>query len=335
VLAGFGLTVIGSLFDEVLRPRVLGLFALVWLLPALVGAPLNGLIAVSLGWRWAIAWPAVVVVVARVLVGRDLDLVHWDRSKPHNELGNGLLVLAGLVVASVASAAPASWAVAPFAAGLALAAVASCRAVRGLVHGDRRRARAATTFLVLCLAYFGGSGLVSLAVIEGLRRGAVAGSVAVGAGLLTWAATGARPPRADRRVLGLVLLASALAVEAVAQALPHGAALAAAVLAWAVAGLGMGLSYPRLYAAPLDGSAAAELATIATGVEFAELTGTALGTLAGGGLYSLAGGLGISAGTAISIAFGLLAALAALAVSAQFGGASRALSAATSSSRSG
>ncbi|HZZ96434.1 MAG TPA: hypothetical protein VFE19_05450 [Jatrophihabitantaceae bacterium] len=167
---------------------------------------------------------------------------------------------------------------------------------------------------MLCLAYFGGAGLVSLGVIEGLHRGAVAGSIAVGAGLLAWSLTGARPPRSDLRMPGLTLLIVALATESIAQLVPRGGATVIAVAAWAIGGLGMGLSYPRLCAAPLADLAPEQVATVATGVEFAELAGTAMGALAGGGVYSLADGLGVSAPAAIATGFALLAGLAVLTV---------------------
>ena len=41
LLAGFGMGAIGALYDEVERPRVFGVFALIWLLPSLVGPLLN------------------------------------------------------------------------------------------------------------------------------------------------------------------------------------------------------------------------------------------------------------------------------------------------------
>ena len=56
----------------------------------------------------------------------------------------------------------------------------------------------------------------------------------------------------------------------------------------------MGLSYPRLCSAPLDGLAPEQVAPVATAVEFAELAGTAMGALVGGGVYSLADGLGVT-----------------------------------------
>jgi MFS family permease len=310
LLTGFGLTVIGGLYEDELRARVVGLFALMWVLPALVGAPLNAVIAVALGWRWAMVWPVLVVAAARVLVGRDAAIVPWEPGRRESQAHTGALVLCGLIAASLASAEHAAWAVAVFAAGLGLAAWASRRTVVSLLDRDPRRVRAASAFLVLCLAYFGGAGLVSLGVVEGLHRGPVAGSIAVGAGLLAWSLTGALRQRVDLRMPGLVLLVAALALEAGAQALPDRPGAVVAIAAWAVGGLGMGLSYPRLYAAPLDGAVPASLTAIAAAVSFAELAGTAMGSLAGGGVYSLADGLGLSPSGAIATGFAVLSCLA-------------------------
>jgi MFS family permease len=314
LLTGWGLTVIGGLYEDDLRPRVVGLFALMWVLPALVGAPLNAVIAVAFGWRWAMVWPVLIVVAARVLVGRDAAIVPWRPGNRDSQVRTGALVLCGLIAASLASAEHTAWAVVVFAAGLALAAWASRRTVVNLLEQNTHRVRAATAFLVLCLAYFGGAGLVSLGVVEGLHHGPVAGSIAVGSGLLAWSLTGALRHRSDLRMPGLVLLAAALAVEACAQAMPSGIGALVAIIAWAAGGLGMGLSYPRLYAAPLDDAAPAALAGIATAVSFAELAGTAMGSLAGGGVYSLADGLGLSASGAIAAGFTVLACLGASAV---------------------
>src|SRR4051812_11072140 len=92
LLAAFGLSAIGGLFDDDLRPRVLALFALAWLLPSLAGPGLNAAIAVWAGWRWAMAWPAAVVVVARLLVGRDAELVPWSGAGRQVAIGPGVLV---------------------------------------------------------------------------------------------------------------------------------------------------------------------------------------------------------------------------------------------------
>lgn len=49
LLAAFGLTAIGGLFEDDVRPRVLGLFAVVWLLPSLAGPAINAAVAVWAG----------------------------------------------------------------------------------------------------------------------------------------------------------------------------------------------------------------------------------------------------------------------------------------------
>lgn len=165
LLTGFALTAVGALYDEEVRPRVVGLFAVMWVLPALLGPPLNSAIAVAFGWRWAMAWPAVLVVAARILVGRQAEIVPWHRSKQTSELGNGSLVLCGLVIASCASAVNAAWAIAPFVLGLLLAAWASRRTLRGLLGDSPQSLRSTTTFLTLCLAFFGGAALVALGEI--------------------------------------------------------------------------------------------------------------------------------------------------------------------------
>lgn len=55
LLTSFGLTAIGALYEDALRPRVMGLFAVVWLLPSLAGPALNAAIAIAFGWRAATA----------------------------------------------------------------------------------------------------------------------------------------------------------------------------------------------------------------------------------------------------------------------------------------
>ena len=330
LLAGFGLTALGALYEDHLRPRVLGLYAMVWLLPSLLGPVVNASIAVAFGWRWAMAWPALLVVGGRMLVGRDADLVPVSRDQNRLGLHNGALVLLGLVAASCASATRGWIAATLFVCGLLVAGWASLRTVHALLGPHAARTRAVVIFLALCLAFFGGHELVSLAVIAGLGAGAVASNIAVGLGLVAWSVAGARPPRADLRQLGFALLAAGLAAEALAQAVPNGVIVA--VGAWALGGAGMGLAYPRLYSAPVDALAPEDVATVATAVAFAELVGVALGALLGGGGYSLLTSLHAPTGTAITVPFAVLAGIACL---GQFGGARRARIPSTSTSVSG
>jgi MFS family permease len=322
LLAGFGLTAIGGLYEDALRARVLGMFAVVWLLPSLVGPVFNAAVAVTFGWRWAMAWPAVVVVVARALIGRDVGIIPWQPARSRLALFAGAAVLCGLIAASVAPSLPGAVAVPDLvpglvlAAGLVVATVASTRILHVAVPGDARRFRTLVCFYGLCLAFFGGAGLVALAAMEGLGYGVVAASVIVGAGLVAWAVTGLRPPRRDAATAGLLLLAIALGAQAVAlAAVPDPTvALALAVGTWAVGGFGMGLSYPRLMAGAFDDLAPERVTPVATAVAFAETAATAVGSLVGGGLYSVASAAGVATGRSLTWAFALLAAIAAATV---------------------
>ena len=307
LLAGFGLSAIGGLYEDALRTRVLAMFALVWLLPSLAGPVFNAAIAVTLGWRWAMAWPALVVLVARVLIGRDVAIIPWQPSGARLAVGAAATVLCGLIAASVAPALPVPGGVVALATGLAVATLASARILAAAPHH-----RTLLAFYGLCLAFFGGAGLVALAAIEGMGRGVVAGSVIVGAGLVAWSVSGLRPPKRDVTTAALVLLAVSLAVEALALvAVPDATvALATAVGAWALGGVGMGLAYPRLFSAAFDDLPPDLVTPAASGVAFAETAGTAVGSLAGGGLYSLASTAGVAADRSLTWAFALLAGVA-------------------------
>jgi MFS family permease len=315
LLAAFGLSAIGGLFDDDLRPRVLALFTLVWLLPSLAGPAVNAAVAVWAGWRWAMAWPAVVVVVARLLVGRDAALVPWQTGRRPVALGSGLAVVAGLVLASLATTAG-HWGIPLLVAGALLACGAGVRVFDRATGGDRRRTRTLVVFSGLTLAFFAGDGLVPLAVVEGLDRGVVAGAVALGAGLVAWSLTGVRPWPAGRgpdpAVLGLCLLTVALVAAVLTQTglLPRDAALAVLVAGWAVAGLGIGLAYPRLSSGAFDSLTADQIAPVATAVAFAETAAVVLGSLLGAGVYSLATSTGAADRPAVGAGFALAAAIA-------------------------
>jgi MFS family permease len=316
LLAAFGLTAVGGLFEDALRPRVLSLFALVWLLPSLLGPPLNGGIALWAGWRVAMAWPAVVVVAARLLVGRDAGLVPWSPDTRRPAVGTGLLVVAGLLLASVATAAG-GWGLPLLAAGVLLAGWAGWAVVHRATGGDAVRTRVLLALSALVAAFFAGDGLLPLAAVEGLDRGVVEGTAALGAGLVAWSLTGLAPWPAGRRpdptLLGPVLLAVGLGAAAVSQTgPPPAAALVLLITGAAVAGAGIGVAYPRLSSGALDGLTPERVAPVATAVAFAETTAVVVGSLLGAGVYSLATTAGLDDRTAIGTGF-VLAALVALA----------------------
>jgi MFS family permease len=314
MLAGFGLSILGGLFHDKERARVYGLFAMMWLLPSTVGPALNAAVTIAWGWRAALAWPAILVVVGRALIGRHIALVTWQRSSAARpSLLWAIALLGGLVVGTLAVVPKGGVGIAMLAGGCLLALTASRRILRAQVGEERARLRKVVLLHLLCLCYFGGAGIVSLAAITGLGYGIVAGSVAVGAGLVGWSLTGFKPELADRYVrtpqrLGLVLVTLGLVAAILTQTAVGGtAALLVLVCGWFAAGTGMGIAYPKFSASAMDDLPPDRLLPVATAVSFSETSATAIAGFVGGGAYSLGRALGLSPSTALTWGFALLA----------------------------
>ncbi|GAA3525182.1 hypothetical protein GCM10022222_04990 [Amycolatopsis ultiminotia] len=313
LLAGFGMTALGALYQGSARTRVMGLFALMWLLPALAGPAVNAMVTIAAGWRAAMAWPAVLVVLGRLLIGRDAQLIPWKRSRGTRlGPGNAVVLLGGLAVATAAPAAHERiTGTALLVLGVLGAGWAALRTLRSQVDGQRTQYLVTATMFWLCLAFFGGSGTVPLAAVNGLGRGVVASSVVVGAGLVAWALTGLRRSGGGT-VPGLLFVAVGLVLEVLAQvpAIGRVPALLILVAAWALAGLGMGLSYAPVSSSVFDGVDTGRTAQVATAIAFAETAGTAVGALVSGGVFSTATSLGVGARGSVIWSFALLAMVA-------------------------
>ncbi|AXB43114.1 MFS transporter [Amycolatopsis albispora] len=315
MLAGFGLSILGGLFEDKERTRVYGLFAMMWLLPSMIGPVINSAVTVAWGWRAALAWPAVLVLTGRFLIGRQIGLVPWKRSTsvPPSPLWSAAL-LGGLLLATTATVPRGGAGIALLAGGCLLAMVASLRILRLQIGPEPVRLGKVTLLHLLSLCFFGGAGIVSLAAITGLGHGIVAGTTAVGAGLLAWALTGFKPELFDHlrpkpQVTGLILTTLGLLAALLTQVAIGGTpALAVLIGGWFVAGMGMGIAYPRFSASAMDDLPSDRVLPVATAVAFAEVSATAIAGFVGGGTYSLARSLGLPATGALAWAFALLAA---------------------------
>lgn len=285
LFGGFGISAIGALYDERERPRVFGLFALIWLLPSIVGPALNALITEWLDWRWAVGWPAAVVVIARVLMGTKISALPWERSATrHIGFAVGLIVAAALGLGAWGSASPT-----PIGAvALVLGAVVGGSAIiLFLVRGAPAAAPTLVTFALLCATYFGATELLSLAIVESLGSSILVASIAVTGALLAWSLVGLRPrpdARPDRVVVGAVLVTVGAAVVLTGIAVGGPAGIAAVIAGAVATGTGMGAAYPLLSSEPFTSGAATT--TVGTLIAFAETAATAWSALAAGGTYS-------------------------------------------------
>lgn len=265
--------VVARVYPDELQPRVFAAFAAAWVLPSIVGPAVAGLVAEQVGWRWVflavpvLALPAVLALRPTL---RSLGSAGGGPAAP----GTGpaappsgarrpargrrrppllLAVVAGSGALLLHWAGQQDGAVA--ALGLVAGAVAVALTLPGLVPtGTLRAARGLPTVVLvrglLGAAFFAAE--VYLPLLLTSERGfrpAQAGLALTGAALAWSLGSWLRgrndawdPGHVLRAGAATIVLGTAVAGAAVLPAVPVVASLAG----WALAGLGMGLTYPTL-----------------------------------------------------------------------------------------
>ena len=318
--------VVGRAVHPGLRPRIFAAFAAAWVLPAVVGPPLAGLLVETVGWRWVFVLAAVLAVPAAALVEPGLrrmgrpepvgraDSVPGRRRRPMRRVlwsvlaavgaaalheagqlsGAGLAVVGLLGLVAVLTAGPRLLPAGTLLARTGLPAVIT---LRGLASA----------------AFFGAEAFLPLLLSQ--QRGlspTMAGLVLTGAAL-TWT-TGSwiqgrdrAPSRAALLRAGTALLA--LGVLAAGSTLIPAVPLIVSVLGWGAAGLGMGLVYPTLSVLMLELSPAGEQGANSAALQIADALFAAVVLAVSGAVFAALIGLGAQvfvATTAIAGGFAVL-----------------------------
>lgn len=313
--------IIGRAFPDELRPEMFAVLSTAWVVPGLIGPALAGAVGEATTWRFVFLGLLPFVVVAAVITlpalsrmvgpgeGRPTsataeralaDPVEPEAGPdPWRRLRLALVVVlgAGMLVGGLTSAA--------LVPGLPLVLVGSALIVpayRRLTPPGTLRAipiLPAAVLLrgVLTFTFFAADAYVPLA-LQGWRGlgPAVAGLALTGA-TLSWTAGAWVQARkvADWGVVRLVrsgFVTVVVGVVAFALILAPSVPVAFGIVAWSIAGFGMGLAYAplsltTLREAPLGGEGAATSA-----LQLSDVLGTALGTGVGGALIAL----GVSSG---------------------------------------
>ncbi len=318
--------VVGRVVPAALRPRIFAAFAAAWLLPAVAGPPLAGLLVEQVSWRWVFLLAAVLAVPAALLVEPGLGRCRGcaDRidgaARPSGRrvlwavaaaFGAAGLHQAGQLSGPVAAVLGAVALIAVIGAGPRLLPAGTLRArpglptvvlVRGLISGAFLGAE---TFLPLLLSR------------ERELSPTAAGLVLTGAAL-TWSAGSwfqGRDHAPSRAVLlrvgtALVGVGVLLAGATVLPVVP----VVTAVLGWAIAGLGMGLAYPTLSVLTLELSAPNEQGTNSSALQIADALFAAVVLAASGALFAAlvqAGPIAYLTGSAVAGSLALAAVLVA------------------------
>jgi MFS family permease len=267
--------VVGRHYPSALHPRVFAAFAGAWVVPAIVGPALAGLIARHLGWRWVFLAAALLAVPALLLLQRGLAGLSPDG--PPSKASGAAAATSSVAVSArreiVAAVVVAISAALLYAGGqaldlrallLALVALAGLAvfAPRLLPTGSLRAARGLPAVVALrglvAANFFAAEVFLPLLLTTERGLSPVQAGLVLTVGALGWSAGSwfqgregrARDDAACVRRLrtGLAMMGGGTLIVALAllPALPTAAAVAVTVAGWLVAGTGIGLVFPTL-----------------------------------------------------------------------------------------
>ncbi|EMD24134.1 MFS transporter [Amycolatopsis azurea] len=302
LLAVFGVSSAIRHLDDRLRIRVIAASSAMWILPALVGPAATLGLEHLVGWRWTLVLPVPFVLFGRLLVVRAAR-----GEPPTDEVPRPLLrTLSVPLGAACVVFSMGRWPIAL--AGAAITVVGMIAILPAGTARLRPGTPAALGAMVLfAIGYFGADSLITVLLTSVFQVSLGQAAIVLSAAPLGWAVTSLVATKftsARFPAVGLGLTALGTAVVA------FGGSFPVALVAWTVAGIGVGLAYPGLYiratTADSNGFSAAELATA---VITAECVGQLLGRAVGGALSS--SGTGLLASYALFAAALVAAAIAA------------------------
>jgi MFS family permease len=291
-----------------------------WVVPGLVGPGIAALVAAAVGWRWVFLGLLPLVIAAGALVVLALRNVPPPAS-PGTATVPYLAVLGVVAGAGTALASLNSGVVAVAAAGGITGAILLAVSLRRLTPPRNLSARPGLTATILSRSlltccFFAGDAYVPYAIVTVRHAPMALAALALTASTLTWTAGSWVQARCIARygprrlvLIGECLVAAGLAVMCVV--LLPSVPPALAIMAWALAGGGIGTAYAPLSVTTLDRAAPGEEGRATSALQLCDVLGQALGTgVAGAIVAATTAGIGHGTGAALAFSFGIAVALA-------------------------
>jgi len=286
--------VVGRLYPDSLRPRLFSVMASAWVIPAIVGPSVAGVVADELSWRWVfLAVPPLVLPAVALMLPR----LHGLGAAPGVEAVRSRTLPALAVAGGVASLQYAgqrldtlSWALAPV--GIALLVVGLPRLMPvGIFRARRGLPTAVLMRGVLAGAFFGAETFVPLMLVEERGLATALAGLTLTAGAVSWSIgswiqgrPGVTTPRHVLVQRGTALVA--VGVGGVSLGLWSALPPAVAGVGWAIGGLGMGLAMSSTSVVVLALSPVAEQGLNSAALQLSDALGTILFVGVGGALFA-------------------------------------------------
>lgn len=315
--------VVARLYPPHLHGRVFAAFAAAWVVPSMIGPFLAGAVAEFLDWRWAFLGVALLTLIAFVMIAARLHGVELGGG---NVTGGGgvltrllLAVVVAVAAVSVGLAADLSPGVGwPAAAGALLVIAFAVR--RLLPTGTLRSARGLPSVVLVrglvAGSFFAAEAYIPYMLIAQYAFSPTWAGIALMLAAFAWAGGSALQGRygevlGNRRIAVISITLMIVALVAVFFTALSGASPAVIIVAWALAGGGMGLIYPRLNVLMLAYSEPGNQGFNSSALSISDATGSAVAVaLAGLGVATLGGGAGaFPAVYAFCMALALVAAI--------------------------
>jgi MFS family permease len=318
---------ISRCYPEESRPRMFAVLSTAWVVPGLIGPAIAALVAAAVGWRWVFLGLIPLVIVAGILVV--LALRHVPPPASPGTAAVPYLAVLGLVAGAGGALASLSSGVVPVViaggiAGSALLAV-SLRRLTPPRHLSARPGLTATIFsrALLTCSFFAGDAYVPYAIVTVRHAPTTLAALALTASTLTWTAGSwvqarciARygPRRLVRPGECLVAIGLGMMCFVLLPSVPP----ELAIVAWAVAGAGIGTAYAPLSVTTLNRAAPGEEGRATSALQLCDVLGQAIGTgVAGAIVAATAAGIGHGPGVALAFSFGIVVALIGVIVGAR------------------
>jgi MFS family permease len=319
--------VVARIYPPALHPRIFGAFAAAWVLPSLVGPPVAGVVADTIGWHWVFLGVGAIVSVAAVAIVPALRQLHSMPAPEERGAGAGWSILWSIVVAAGVLAigiggergGAFAWPIAAAALVVVVIAVRPLLPRRTLLAGV---GLPATVLLrgAVAAGFFGTEVYLPYLLHDVFGVPTWLAGVILTVGAVSWASGSAVQGRLGERMshsttvrIGASIVFAGVAVQLVTAALLLSPIVAAA--GWLLAGAGMGLVFPRISTLVLShsterdqgfNSAAmtiADSAGGATSIAFAGLLFAAFGAAGGDGFVAALALTSLLALAAVPIAF--------------------------------
>jgi MFS family permease len=316
---------ISRCYAEESRPRMFAVLSTAWVVPGLIGPGIAALVAAAVGWRWVFLGLLPLVAGAGVLVVRALRHVPLP-AKPGTATVPYLAVLgvvvgAGAALASLSSGIPLAAAAGGIAGGALLAV--SMRRLTPPRYLSARPGLAATILSrsLLTCCFFAGDAYVPYAIVTVRHAPTTLAALALTASTLTWTAGSWVQARCiarwgPRRLVRPGECLVALGLGAMCVVLLPSVPAALAIVAWALAGAGIGTAYAPLSVTTLDLAAAGEEGRATSALQLCDVLGQAIGTGVAGAIVAGTSRIGHGPGVALAFSFAIAVALTGIIVGA-------------------